>query len=57
MKRRSITVTRQNGCGKEEVASYRKNPTVKEAYKDTLQQYEEKGYIKEVPTESADKGS
>ena len=34
-----------------------KNPTVKEAYKNTLQQYEEKGYITEVPMESADKGS
>ena len=34
-----------------------KNPTVKEAYKDTLQQYEEKGYITEVPMESADRGS
>ena len=34
-----------------------KNATVKEAYKDTLHQYEEKGYITEVPMESADKGS
>ena len=29
-----------------------KNPTVKEAYKDTLHQYEEKGYITEAPMES-----
>ena len=34
-----------------------KNPMVKKAFKDTLQKYEEKRYITEVPMESVDKGS